>query len=364
MVQEAKKVNFYRLALRRGKRYRMELTQDDRLTGEGGGYFAYLAPAFDCGDTDGTWHRLCLDGSFQNCKYEVVAAASNVDLTEELSGEEVSAADWQEILKQHSHVRRVNTDDMLLHGLTGRYLWICIGVFGAAVDSSFRLEGFRAEFPGGSFTEYLPEIYQASGRNSFFDRYMAVLQSMYEDLEREVDQIPRYLDYETAPDENLPLFAGWTGNWDRGRGFLPVQMRYLLRHLQEIQCGRGTKEVMIRMIRLCTGREAMVVEYFKWHDWMKAEAGLLENYERLFGRNEDTFTVIVNMADAKEDLSGRDLAGMLEDYTPFGMHCNVVLLDWNSHLDQHCYLDKNSCLSTPALAKAEGFALGGNYILG
>ena len=50
MVKTAKKVNMFRLALRRGIKYRMELTDDDRLCGSGGGYFAWLAPVFDSMD--------------------------------------------------------------------------------------------------------------------------------------------------------------------------------------------------------------------------------------------------------------------------------------------------------------------------
>ena len=82
MVRTAKKVNMYRLALRRGTRYRMELTDDDRLRGTGGGYFAWLAPVFDSMDMGNTWHRLRLTGTFENCKYEVLAAATDADLRE------------------------------------------------------------------------------------------------------------------------------------------------------------------------------------------------------------------------------------------------------------------------------------------
>ena len=60
MVEVGKKVNFYRLALSRGKMHRMTLSEDDRLTGEGGGTFCYLAPMFDSTDYEGTWHRLRL----------------------------------------------------------------------------------------------------------------------------------------------------------------------------------------------------------------------------------------------------------------------------------------------------------------
>lgn len=44
---------------------------------------------------------------------------------------------------------------------------------------------------------------------------MTVLQSMYEDQEREVDYVPDYLDYESTPEEHLPELASWTGDWSR-----------------------------------------------------------------------------------------------------------------------------------------------------
>ena len=363
MLESAKKVNFYRLALTRGKRHRMELSEDNRLIGNGGGYFSYLAPMFDSEDYNGTWHRLCLNGEFDGCKYEIVAAATNVDLSDILEDENCTPVQQLELLKEYTHTRRVNTEDMLLHELQGRYLWVFISVSGSRIDSRFIIDGFHVEFPYGSFTEYLPEIYQQE-RGEFFERYMAVMQSLYEDLEKEVEHIPNYLDYETTPTENLPIFAEWTGDWAAGENYSPKQMRYLFNHLQEIQSGRGTKKVMEQMIQLVTGYKATIVEYFKWHDWMQKKSDLLESYERLFGKNEDTFTVIIDISSNEKEISREWLARFLEDYTPLGMNCNVVLLHANSNMDTHCYLDKNSCLSTPITADADGVILGGNYILG
>lgn len=363
MVEARKKVNYYRLALRKGRMHRMKLSGDDRLTGEGGGVFCYLAPVFDSEDMQGTWHRLRLEGTFSNCKYEIVAAATDVDLAETLADQQLTPAEQLALLKEYSWVRKVNVDDMLLHGICGRYLWIFITVVGARVDSSFRMEGFQVEFPHGSFVEYLPEIYQEE-RNSFFERYMAVLQSLYEDLEKEVDKIPQYLDYETAPEENLPLFAEWTGRWASGKKWSPEQIRFLIRNLGRIQSGKGTWAVMEEMIQLMTGHSAVVVEHFKWKDWMKGKSTLLEEYGRLLGNEEDTFVVIIDNIRKKVEISEEALERYLEDYTPIGMHCKVVYLRKNSHMDTQCYLDRNSFLSVPERATTEGMVLGGNYVLG
>ena len=79
MMEEGKKINFYRLGLENGRRYRMELTDEYRLTGTGGGVFLYLAPVYDSRDRDGSWHRLVLEGDFYRCKYEVLVMADRAD---------------------------------------------------------------------------------------------------------------------------------------------------------------------------------------------------------------------------------------------------------------------------------------------
>ena len=364
MVEAGKKVNYYRLALRRGKMHRMSLSEDDRLTGRGGGVFGYLAPVFDSEDYHGTWHRLRLEGTFSDCKYEIIAAATDTDLGEMLYNPNNSFSDWASILKEHGAIRKVNTDDLLLHSLEGRYLWILLVVSGARTDSSFRIEGFSVEFPQSSFVQYLPEIYQQEGRDSFFERYMAVLQSLYEDLEKEVDKIPQYLDYQTTPEENLPLFAEWTGRWNHDGSWSSGQLRYIISHLSRIQNGRGTWAVMEKIIYLITGKHAVVVEHFKWEDWMKSRSTLLEDYHRLFGNDEDTFAVIIDAAETEPEIPEGMLERRLEDYTPLGMRCKVIYLRKNSYMDTQCYLDKNSYLSVPETPTTEGFFLGGDYILG
>lgn len=362
MIEAGKKVNFYRLALRRGKMHRMSLSEDHRLTGQGGGMFCYLAPVFDSNDYEGTWHRLRLNGTFTNCKYEVVATATDVKLEDTILDDSVSFADKLELLKEYGHVRKVNTDDMLLHSLQGRYLWIFITVVGSRIDSNFCLEGFSVEFPQSSFVEYLPEIYQDE-RDSFFERYMAVLQSLYEDLEKEVDYIPRYLDYETAPEENLSMFAEWTGRWNRGAHWTPEQLRYLISRLTKIQSGRGTWAVMEEMIYLLTGQKASIVEHFKWKDWMNKKSSLLDEFYKLYGQDEDTFVVVIDATEKEVGMSEQMLERILDDYTPLGMKCRVVYLKKSSHMDSQSYLDKNSYLSTPENPNTHGFVLGEELVL-
>ena len=108
MMENRKQVNFYRLALAEGKRFRMELSDDYRLTGTGGGAFTWLAPVYDSMDQNETWHRLVLSGIFRECKYEIMAAASNEDLREFLYAEE-RTADQIELYQKSKHGRSASS---------------------------------------------------------------------------------------------------------------------------------------------------------------------------------------------------------------------------------------------------------------
>ena len=365
MKQMKKSVNFYHLTLHGGSLFRMAFSEEDTLIGKGGGLFAYLAPVFDTEDLNSTYHRLKLEGDFTGCKYEVLAAATNVDISEALLAPDMTPAMQKELLREHPHVRRANTSDLLLHDLTGRYLWIFIGVTGSMLESSFEIQGFQVEFPKSSFTEYLPEVYQAQ-EDTFFHRYMAALQSLYEDLEQKLDHIPEYLDYETTDRKNLSLFTGWVGLEPDQYSLTPGQRKVLLRNLQTFQSGKGTKDVLKRVLQMMTGRKVVILEYFKWHDWMKRQSSLAEQYEELYGKDAGTFSILVDCVGEQPDRlpSKAMLHRVIEEYIPLGMNYRLIYLTQASNLDTNCYLDVNSSLAVPALADTRGFVLGGSQILG
>ena len=341
----------------------MEFSDEDTLTGKGGGVFGYLAPVFDTEDADGTYHRLVLDGDFKGCKYEVIAAACNEDLTEELQREGMTFQQQKAILTGRRHIRKANTRDILLHELSGRYLYLAIGVAGSMAESTFDIRGFCMEFPRSSFAEYLPEVYQ-NQPGSFFERYLAAFQSLYEELEQKLDEIPAKLDYELTDPENLKLFTGWTGAESGEYEMNTLRRRYILKNLQKFQSGKGTKEVLCRVLELMTERKVRVLEYFKWHDWME-NSTLLSRYEELYGMDADTFSVFLDcVEEASEDLPSRGmLYRLMEEYTPLGMKCRLILLTKSSSLDR-CYLDVNGRLAVPSLADTRGLVLGGSQVLG
>lgn len=364
MKQQEKKKNYYRLSLLGGRMYRTRLTEDYRLTGEGGGSFFYLAPVFDTAEQEETFHRFCLKGEWKQCKLEVIVAATDRDLSDILENGNITLDEITQVLKECSYQRKVNNTDFLLHNLTGRYLWILIVISASQTDSSFTIDGFEVEFPQSSFVEYLPEIYQGEA-DSFFNRYMAALQSLYVDLEKEVGKIPGYLDYEQTDDDKLKILSEWVGINGENIAYTPTQLRQILAQLSAIQTGKGTGEILKKILALLTGKQAILVEYFKWNDWMMYSSQE-QQYEALYGASKTSFSCILNyVAEEAQDIPNPDeIMKVIEHFMPFGLTCNLVFLRENYNMDTHCYLDVNSYLSTPESADTSGFVLGGNYVLG
>lgn len=366
MKQPLKQVNFYKRALAAGRAHgfaadgQLCLRLDDPA---GGAWFA----AFDTGDADSTYNRLVVDGDFAGAKLEVIAAVSPLDDTAEgrtLSGflaSDAPAAEKMARLTALPHLRAVDRQDILLHSLQGRWVYLCVCALpqdGAACV----LRGVHLEFPRYSFTQYFPEIYQ---QDDFFRRYVAVFQSLYLDLESRVDEVPRMLDYESADDAQTEALAAWLGIDTAGGLFGPEQLRSLIRDSQLYQGGKGTRAALEGVVELACGVRPRIVEHFQWSR-MPMPAARRRLYEGLYGADGNMFCVILNLTDRPGPLpvSEAQLDRLIDAYSMLGTRHRLVFLRRCSYTDTHCYLDVNSCLSTPETAAVDGVTLGGYFTIG
>ncbi len=322
MKQEQRSVNFCGLSLKDGE---------------------YTTPVFDTRDEGCTYNRLVAQGSFEGARLVIIVAAS----------------DNKKSLDTAYFVRAVNTGDILLHSLSGRYVRVQVSLTPNG-EGGCELTGLRLELPRYSFVEYLPEIYWG---NSFFERYIAIFQSMLMDLEQQVDRIPQILDYRTTPDENVELLAGWVGLENLKGLFSPSQLRHLIEHIDIYQGAKGTKHALIRITKLLTGITPRIIEYFEWARPGLSNARLQANRE-LYGETPNHFCVIMDLTKSPLTVNEKDLEQLIESYSPLDSHFKVVYLAVCSLLDVHCYLDINSALSTPELASVGGGAFGGEILIG
>lgn len=361
-------VNFYRRALMKGCIHGMAPTADMALEiGPEGG--AYLTAMFDTGDPSTSYHRLQVSGFFENLKVEVLAAVSDelqVWLEDEphrldsyLADPAVSAGDKAEALTHLRHLRFVNTDDMLLHELEGRYIWIMINTWSAG-EGRGRLEGLRLELPRESFTEYMPELYRG---DDFFDRFIGIFQSLYLDQERRVEEVPALLDYEATPDQNVEQLAGWLGIENSREILSPAQLRHLIRNIDSFQGGKGTRRTMELLVETVIGVKPRIVEHFQW-DLPSMSAANRKLYSALYCENSGAFCVIINLMNRALPVARGDLERLVEEYSVMGSRFRMVYLEYSSNADTHCYLDVNSRLSVPETAAIGKTGIGEDITVG
>ncbi|MCL2055597.1 MAG: phage tail protein [Oscillospiraceae bacterium] len=361
-------VNYYKLSLLRGCYSGMEPTHAHSLEviGNWGGY---ITPMLDSGEEGCTFNRLVVDGSFGEAKLEVIAAATdetevfiddapqNLELY--LKNPDVPVQDKTELLCALPHVRAVDTQDLLLHSLRGRYLWVCAAAYRTG-EASPELVGLRVELPKYSFTEYFPEIYTG---DEFFERYIAVFQSLFMEAEARVDEIPRLLDYRTTPPDNVEYLASWLGI-DNSRGlFSPDQMRHMIKNIDIYQGAKGTKYALEQIILLLTGISPKIVEQFEW-ELPKLSPAQLEANGRLYGESAGHFCVILDLTKMALNVSEDDLEQVIEGYCALGSQFKVVYLKLCNHIDTHCYLDINSALSVPETVGLDSGTIGEHITVG
>lgn len=367
MKSKPKYVHYVGAYLKKGQYQGMELNKDFFLTGNGGGSYLYIAPVFDSGEEANTWQSLRLEGTFHDCKLEVVVAASELDYREVLSDLAVALEEKEELIRSMGGVRKVNTTDILLTGLQGRYLYLFFRISGQ-MECNFRIKMATVEFPKNSFLEYFPEVYQT--KDDFFERYISIFQSMYLDVERRIDKLPVRLDYEKADYEDLLQLAEWIGLdevivQEAVREGECDKLRKLIAHANEIQSGKGTKKALKLVLKILYSEDIQLLEYFKWYEYLENRTEELTLYQKLYGQDSSSLTIIVEEKDGKEfaEAEKKSMRKVVARMLPIGMNCNLIFLKESCHMDTHCYLDHNSTLASPTAANADGMELYGNVIL-
>ncbi|WP_408956841.1 phage tail protein [Natrinema sp. 74] len=157
-------------------------------------------------------------------------------------------------LTAHAHadwttVDSLHPDDVFLEDAVGRYLFVDLELDGSP-RSSPRVESVTAFCPRQSYLRYLPELYQEDDRSAeFLERYLSVFESVFVDVETEIEQLGRYFDPDAVPSDALSWLEGWLavetdGEWPEDA------RRELLSRAPELYKRRGTKAGLRAMLEL------------------------------------------------------------------------------------------------------------------
>jgi len=329
----------------------------------------FISKSLDFVDRGMTYHRLILECILsENANIQVGVRASDVtylvykgklnEVDEFLADPKVSLEEKQQLFKEKGAVYYSKTTDMLLHSLKGRYLWIYISIFDKS-DEPFEMQMISLEFPQLSFVEYLPEIYRTN--NEFLKRYLGVFQSIYLDMERQIDRLPMLLDPDIVSGRFLEYLAFWLGIDNEGSILDREQFRYVVKNAVELNRTKGTVRSIKEMVKIYTGEEPYIVEFFQLHKYVGNNEEREKVYKRMYMDNPYTFCVIIKNDEIFEKgRSIEELSRLIEKVKPAHTIAKIVVLKKSIRLDMHSYtgintvLEKRSAASLDDKSKIDG----------
>ena len=239
------------------------------------------------------------------------------------------------LFAQAEAVSYVNQEDVLMYGLRGRYLWICIEVMG---DGEGSIRNLCMVLPGDNFMNTFPEVYRE--QNSFFHRYLSIFSSIYNDFQYQIDTLDEQLDIDTAEDDLLCLFAEWMGVDIRGNFLTGRKLRTFVKEIHKLNKWKGTRKSLERLTEIILGERAVILE----RNILKEHAASSEdkNYDRLYGNHAYCVTLLIQ--NYVEENKRSQLYFLLQQFVPVRCELHLIFLDQKSHMDTYCYLDTNARL--------------------
>jgi len=251
----------------------------------------------------------------------------------------------------------IEKTDVILYDVKGRYLWMAVDLY-RQDELSPALQNFVIYFPKQTWMKYLPEIYQTQiplDKSSFLERYLSVFQSLYDDINNKISDMPGFLDPYAVGEEYLSWLAEWL---DIKESYLwsDSQLRYLIANASRLYSIRGTKRGISEFVTLFTGEIPQIVEY-QQVVYFKNDNTQYALLEKLYNINPYVFTVLVKEEHVPSEKEYKMLLKIIEDIKPAYMEFDLVVLKPYIFLNSYSYLGINSVLGQYQDLSLNGFSL-------
>jgi phage tail-like protein len=349
MAYEIRKYRIGGLRLARAFRYGFELTESGALVSHGQGRIAAVFfMALDGVTDDCPWGRFAFDAEAgEDTVFSVRAIASDearlvydgksTDMDSVLRDPNISPVEKITLFEEAENLRVSMYSDMPLHGLNGRYLWVCLTTQGDRAEFS----NFCAFTPGDRFLRTFPEVYRETG--AFFHRYLSVFSSIYNDLEQEMVRAHELLDLDSCPAELLPVYASWFGISPDGDYMDERRLRAFLKKAYSLIRNKGTRKAIEELVGIFVDEPFYIVEHADVTGGTDRETR--RALQRLYGDDPYTFTLLIRRK-PDEKLQQR-LARLIEQFKPLRMNVRILFIEDKSSLDSGANLDVNALLANP-----------------
>ncbi len=295
--------------------------KDGRLLLEEGGAPGYfVSRIYDSGEGGTEWNRLELDISpdvaFKACVWVAddmdVAFKACVWREEDARG----ARELYEYVESNAQYISSYRESLLYGRGCGRYARLAVKIFHGDKAGEKAFRGYRMSFPKESFTRYLPVIYQG---NEQLERFLAVQESVYLDLERKIDSFAQAMDYGLRGGRPERL-AQWLGWGDLAKAADGETLRRLLATGLSLISRKGTGSYYTELTELLTGKQAVAIEEPELH------------------------RVTLLIREQPED-GWEDKLVWLKKNAPIGVEMRFIVLHGTDRLDGQFFLDETAYLS-------------------
>ena len=312
-------------------RFRHTRCQGDSVVLEPGAFRGgfFLKP-LDSAEGGFPWSRLKIRADIpQDAEIRIYARASDDSQWDAWSGS------WEDLRLSELFGPAVGAGKDVLLSVSGRYLWLALELTAGGLEGP-RIESVSLRMGGDHMVDYLPSIYQGQ---DFTYRYLSIFNSLFQDMEQKIDELPRTLDLTSADVEMLNFLAHWLCVLHPEGG--PELLRAWLPGILDEWETMYTVEGIRRSARLLTGREPEVVEPFSV-DPNSPQCRNPELYRRLYGEEPYRFFLLFPQDTFETQREMEWFLDRMRDRIPAETELELVLLKPGVQLDCHTYLGINT----------------------
>lgn len=326
------------------KGYWQDLSIDEKGVSLNHGAGCYIGAIIDTNEYEHQWQRIRIHREprveskviFYTVALDQLLVQDGkvlLDVKEAIEKKALAPYSLIEKLKLLNPQKHENLNDILITDHKGRYLIYWFELI--SEGESDYIKGIEVHYQAESWIQYLPQIYAEN--QDFLKRYLAIFQTVFDDLEGIVDNMPEVY----VPTKTKTSFLNTLNEWlpiDSFQYFTEEQKRNLLKNYHELNQKRGTKEGLIKLITLFTGEEPLIVELKDFKN-LNTQKSL---YERLYMNHPFGFTLLIQADIITNKAKFNALNQIIRNYIPAQVTYKIAHINPYMILDDYAYLGINS----------------------
>ena len=302
--------------------------------------------AIDSGQSGFAWKRIQVGCHLpEGSTLRVYAYASDSrnwgmwpDLDQALPDLEGGEAQTLRVLSELFGEAAGHSEDFLANR-TGRYLWLMLELMSSGAENPV-IDSVTIWMGGDHMADYLPALYQG---DDFTERFLSVFNSIYLDMERQINDLPRLLDCVETNDGMLRSLSSWVC-LNAERSTVEELRRWIPTALDDYE-DMYTVEGIKRSVKRLTGREPVIIEHHSIDPNDPVCINPAVN-RRLYGDDPFKFFVLLEEDTFPSRDRMEDFLAQMRLLIPAGMELELVLLKKCIQLDWHAYLGVNTVVGS------------------